>query len=337
MKGLAALLALLVSTGAGAQVTMGNSFVKLYFNSTGDLIAPTPKGETPASKGIEYRPNTGAAYQEELAAGLTGIAEGWVLSLNAGGDIVNDANGRFRYSTPVVTGSDLQRTFTMELTDGLDLDTPVLSLTQVVTLSDTGTDADKIARFDITLTNLTGDSLTGLSYLRTVNPRQGLVGTSTPTQDLDFALGSSTFFADGISLLSQIPGYALDDDAQRVLALASDTVGARVSSGGSAVSNLLKTSVGAVDENGYYEWTGSGIDAGAATGSTISTGGPYAINLWFDSNVLGDSLESGQSASFTFYYVLNGGKSTAVPEPGALAMVFAGLGAAGLLWRRRRA
>lgn len=324
-------LALLLPMSARAQIKMTGAFVDLYFNQTGDLISPLPKSDFPASQGILYRPKR-TGPKREMIAWRPFPAESWVLNLN-GTLIRNGGLAAGLADNIVVGGNERERTFDMDLTDtpgGL----PVIHLRQTVSYDR----LDQRVRFDIDLTNLTGAPIDGITYLRTVNPKQGVPlpgGLSTFQTDNRL---NSPFFPEGIAVDSIVPTLPEDDPRQRHLALGTWMPGARVNATGNAATNL---NISLLDDIGYGELVGFGADGRPIILSTPDSSTPFedgqvALNLWFDTNVIG-TLDVGETQRIgTFFYIF--GDRAAVPEPSALAMLGSALiGSLCVLFRRRRA
>jgi len=323
-------LALLLVTGARAQVTMTGTFVDLFFNETGDLISPLPKDDFPASQGIQFRPMA-VGPKKEMIAWRPFPAESWVLNLN--GTLIHNGGLEFGLAQNIVVGGDQRRrTFDMDLTDTPG-GTLLLHLRQTVSYELN----DQRVRFDIELTNLTNNALDGITYLRTVNPKQGVtLPAGLATFETDNRL-NSPFFPEGIAVDSIVPTVAIDDPRQRHLALGSWIVGTRVNATGNAFTNL---DISLLDDAGYVELAGFDADGNPQFISVPDPNTPFedgtvGLNLWFDNNVIG-TLDPGETQQIgTFFYIF-GGRGPVVPEPGALAML-CGAGVSGLfvLLRRR--
>lgn len=309
-----AALAALMAPGARGQTLLTGDYVQINVTDTGQLVS---SGGT----GIMFRPTTGDIFREMIVSGSLG-AEGWTLDLN--GTLITNGDG-YIVGGPIVTsgngpGTRFHRTG-MSLSDTLG-GSAMVQLDQLMTFDQ----GDKRVRFDVTLQNLTGQTLEW-SYLRTVNPLQGLDALPAPVQGPTQASNGAALFPEGVaadSLNSTAPA-----EFQRHLALATDTVGGRVNSGGNAKTNFDGFSVFG---HGYIEL----ISTGPVASNTVDVPFPglpgEALNFWMAN--LG-ALAPQSRAQFTFYYVFDGPVGQEVPEPGALSL-FGGLAVAGVAFLRRR-
>jgi hypothetical protein len=326
------------AVGARAQLEMDGTFVRMLFDPsmTGQLNTDPANGF-----GILFRPTTAQPFTEMIIGStLHPGAEAWVLNLN--GTLVRNGGAAdfLLVGSPTVTnldsGSLLRRNFSMTLAD-TPFGPPVINLTQDVSYNLD----DKRVRFDVSLTNLTGVPITGLTYLRTVNPLQAFnTGASIGT---DNSLGTDVF-PEGLAVKSLIPGIGLNDPDQRLMALASDikpdpatglTTFSNVNSAGNAQSN---NDIASISASGFARLNADGtISEFGPNPFQSDPGSVIGLNLWFDTIA---DLAPGQTANLgTFFYVFagQGGAPVVIPEPGATALFFgAAFGGVTALWRRRR-
>jgi len=318
--GLIAIAALaMVPAGVRAQVTMENSYLKLFFNETGELAS------TPGGNGVLFSPTSGGVGQEMIAKDPF-PDEAWILRIPTSSGHILVRNGGLLDGYGLVvdggSGDSLHRTFVMDLGEG----NPMLRLTQTVSLTDGGGLSDKRAHFEISLENLTPDAIRGIGYVRQVNPRQGPV----PALGTDNFLGTA-IYPEGVAADSTIPGLDLADPDQRHLALGSTVEGAKVN----ATHWSPYPETGDLAADGYYELVGG---TPVASGSPIFQSGtpngvPYGLHMWLDDAVFG-ALDAGATKTVSFDYVFAGPQS--VPEPGTLAFLGASVLGGLFLFRRRR-
>jgi len=325
--------------GASAQVSVENSFIRLFLNSTGDIVTGSLANATPP--GIVFSPNDNVSVLgKEMVAAMPFPAEAWVLKLpTPQGDLFIRNGGLADGYGQVIdggSGTSLSRTFAYELGDG---SSAMVRLYQTVSITNAGPDlGQKRVQFAIDLENLTNQELEGLSYLRTVNPKQG-VTPDLPNQSVgtDNHLGTLVY-PEGVAVDSTIPTVGLDDPLQRHLAIGSTVLGTRVNAVGNAFGNLDADLLATF---GYSELAALGPPGITTVGPVPFNSGdlitPVALNLWWDASVIGN-IAAGQRKSIgSFYYVFDGPVQQ-VPEPGAPALLAgAALGGLTVLRVRRRA
>jgi hypothetical protein len=199
--------------------------------------------------------------------------------------------------------------------------------------------ADQKVRFDIFIENISTMVLGGVSYLRTVNPRQGVdlyipaVFDTDKRPDSPYFIDAITGKSLGVSVDSVVFGKPEQDENQRHLALASDLIGTRVNAVGDADTNVFKRhSLIESPEGSPLYGRLDGFDADgdpiisytSADLDTIFRDGDAAINLWFGPDVVGDINPGENRYVGTFFYVFGGptpGGGPVVPEPGAMALL----------------
>jgi hypothetical protein len=367
----AGLMILSLSAGAMAQVQLSGTFVDLFFNPTGDLIAPLDADgnkqiynkldPTQGGRGILYTPfpDNPAKPKKELIAWSGRPAEGWGLNFllpGAAAPVIigngSDGFGAANLASNIEVSKSLDErtlTFKMDLTDEQGND-PLVRLTQVVNYNLT----DQKVRFDIYVENISTMILGGVSYLRTVNPRQGVdlyipaVFDTDKRPDSPYFIDAITGKSLGISVDSVVFGKPEQDENQRHLALASDLIGTRVNAVGDADINIFKrhslieSPEGSplygrldgfdADGNPIISYSSSDLDA-------IFRDADAAINLWFGPDVIGDIRPGDNRYVGTFFYVFGGPKidgGPVIPEPGPLALLSGFMMSALLLLVSRR-
>lgn len=335
-----AMLVIGLPAAASAQIfEMKNDFLQLFFGPNGSLIVADPNTNT--LKGVRYSPTPTAVFDAsmEMMAAAPSAAENWVVSLldpdglplflvdgglAAGFGDIGAGNG---------SGNNLVRTFVMELTNEFG-GPAILSVRHTVEITQGLGEQDKRVKFTVTMENLTADPLSGISYMRTVNPKQGLFVQGLPQSlKLNFGLAEEAFFPGGMAVVSSIPGVPQGDPRQREFGLGSEIPGARVNSYGNAVGNL---EIAAIAAN-HYLWDGTNRTKIGNGDAFPSEPTPMAMNLWFGEDVIGTILPYSRREIGSFVYIFDGATPEGeIPEPGVVAFLAGGISAFGLVLLRRR-